>query len=377
MNYANKKLTLNGTVDSEAKRLAIADKFAQSTDGVEIINNLKVVEPVVLKEPNFKWQRNNGKLEIFGNVATATSNYADAAATCAVDSANIDNKLVVSDEYKELPWTQKVFDQACASVNESPDFALGYNNGKLTLNGTVESDAVRDGIANKFIAASDGIEVVNLLKVQKAVEIPTPVASSEVDSPATVVPEVTADVAEAVPSVASPEVVLDNPTEVVPTPEVAVAETSPEVTAPEQTPEVAVANTSTPIEVKLRPPSLRIDVSSEQVRLNGDVPTTTEQANAELGFADKNVDNKLRVDSEIANPDYLDTVISLGPELAQELDRVTINLENEKLTILGVAETEEQRKAIGDYVQNRLEPDVTVVNKLTVQSTIPFIEDGK
>ncbi len=340
MSYAANKLTLKGTVDSEAKRLAIAESFANSTDGLEIINNIEVIEPVVLKEPSFKWRRTNDKLEIFGNVAESTSIYADGAATCAVDADHIDNQMNVSADYKLLPWTKKVFDEACITVQESPNFAMNYDNGKLILTGTVDSEAIRTDIGNKYIAASEDIEVVNNIEVIKAVDIPLPVASSEVVNPEPVVPEVSSEIA-------NPE------------------------------PEVAVATVETAGLIKLNPPSLRVDISSDRVRLNGELPNAVEQENAALGFSGKEIENKVSVNAEIANPDYLETVISLGPELAQELDRVTINLENKKLTILGVASSEEQRMAVGDYVQNRLEPDVTVVNKLTVKSTIPFTEDGK
>lgn len=342
MTYADNKLVLTGTVNSEEKRLEIADRFAKASDTIEIVNKLEVVEPIVLKEPSFKWQRNNGKLNISGNVAEPTSIYANSAATCAIDAANIDNQLNTSADYKLLPWTKKVFDEACVTAQESPDFAMDYNNGKLVLAGTVASEALRTEIGNKYISASDGIEVVNNLEVIKAVEIPLPAASSEVENPEPVVPEVTAEVVE-----------------------------------PATGPEVAVATAETATVIKLRPPNLRVDISSNRVRLNGNLPTATEQENVALGFNDKEVENKVVVNAEIANPDYLEKVINLGPELAQELDRVTINLENEKLTILGVASSEEQRTAVGDYVQNRLEPDVTVVNKLTVKSTIPFTEDGK
>ncbi len=354
MEYANSKLTLSGTVDSEAKRTAIGEKFSKSLKDVEIDNKIKVVKPVAFKDASFNWRKNDDRVVLRGNVDEQTSGFVTAAAGCAVGADHVDNKLVVSSDYKPLAWAENALLKACDTVQDSPDFALAYSNGVLTLNGTVDSNQKRTSIAESFIKSAENIEVVNKIKVLEPakLEIPTPSPSPQVAAPITPV-EIETNINQAKP-------------------ETKVKPTDTEATVKP----VEVEAKVNPI-VNLKPPKLRVDVSTNKVRLLGVLPSPKEQISVAEGFGAKSVENNTTVEEAIDNPDYLAKVIELGPEVAKELDRVTLNLENEKLTILGVAATDEQREAIGDFVQERLEPDVTVVNKLTVKSTLPFIEDGK
>jgi osmotically-inducible protein OsmY len=149
-------------------------------------------------------------------------------------------------------------------------------------------------------------------------------------------------------------------------PETTQAETTQEETAP--TP-VVVAPT--------RNPDVRIEIAGNTIRLTGVVPSAESVTAAVAPYTEETVENLLEPSSEVVNAPWLPKLYEIAPRVASDLNRATLVLSDTTLTIQGTAPSVEMRDAIGKYVNDALQPDVTVINRLSVQLQIPFAEDGK
>jgi hypothetical protein len=218
---------------------------------------------------------------------------------------------------------------------------LQIQNDSLTLQGVVASEAAKATVESTVRKAAPALKIDNQLVVEPPV-------------------------AEATPEPVVSEPVVSEPITSEPiTSEPAVSEPVVKATTPEPEP------------VELRAPDLRIDIAGNQVRLAGSVPDEAMREEAVEDFSTMTVENALAVAPDVASPDYLPRVLELGPQLAQDLDRASMVLEETTLTLLGVASSDVQRDRVGAYVSDALSPDLTVINRLTVKPSIPFSEDGK
>jgi osmotically-inducible protein OsmY len=205
---------------------------------------------------------------------------------------------------------------------------------------------------------------------------PTPTPTTQVEEPAT--PETTG---EAAPS-AETEIPPETPALATPTEEPATSETQqPETQQPEtQQPEASTQEETAPAPVVVTPtrnPDVRIEIAGNTIRLTGAVPSAESVTAAVAPYTKETVENLLEPNPEVANVAWLPKLYELAPRVASDLNRATLVLSDTTLTIQGTAPSVEMRDAIGKYVNDALQPDVTVINRLTVQLQIPFAEDGK
>ena len=123
-------------------------------------------------------------------------------------------------------------------------------------------------------------------------------------------------------------------------------------------------------------PRVRIDITGPEVRLTGTVPSTDSVTLAAEGFTDQAVFNALQA-AEVINAPWLPQLYTVAPQVARDINRATMTLENQVLTLQGAVQNPEQRELIGRYVSDAMQPDITVINRLTVNPLIPYVEDGK
>ena len=112
------------------------------------------------------------------------------------------------------------------------------------------------------------------------------------------------------------------------------------------------------------------------MRLTGSVPSASSADSADDGFTNKTVINALET-SDVLDAPWLGNLYSIAPKVANDLNRVSMVLEDKVLTLQGVSGSNEQRATIGNYVTDAMQPDITVINRLTVETKIPFIEGEK
>ena len=120
-------------------------------------------------------------------------------------------------------------------------------------------------------------------------------------------------------------------------------------------------------------PNLRIDVSSGAITLSGVVPDEELKNSAAQGYT-KTVNNTLELGT--TDEAILAPVIALGPDFAASAERGSLNLQGDTLTLQGVVADEATRTALFDAASG-VGPNITVVNRLSLASSIPQTEDGK
>jgi osmotically-inducible protein OsmY len=140
----------------------------------------------------------------------------------------------------------------------------------------------------------------------------------------------------------------------------------------EETPEPVVV-TPTPT----RNPEVRIEIVGNTIRLTGTVPSEESVALAAAPYSKETVENLLTATSDVANATWLPKLYEIAPQVASDLNRATLVLSDTTLTIQGTAPSVEQRDAIGKYVNDAFQGELTVINRLTVQEPLPVTEDGK
>jgi len=281
-------------------------------------------------------------------------------------SDDVTNNLAVAENVVTPDWLNRVIERAPSFANEVTNAELGVLGDVLTLEGTVQSEEEKAAIEADFTElAGDNATIVNELVVEAPPEEEVDVEEPEVIEPVVVEAEVEE------PEAVAPEVI--EPVAVEPVlPVVEAEEAEPEETAP-----VVVAPTVVEEAAKLSAPELRYDCAGESLRLSGTVANIDSRTLAASAFADKSVENALTLSIETASEDYVERVSAQAARVCGDLGRATINLTNDSLTLSGVTTSNEQRDAIADYVTNALADDVTVINRLTVESGIPYSEDGK
>jgi hypothetical protein len=310
----------------EAKAQAAAPIIAAAGTEAEVLNNLRVVE---LLPPQFSVQIKDKVVALTGTVTPATAEELVEAVQQLPDT-QLDNQLILSADVAEPDWLPAVVASLPSATATVAEPVLQIQDDSLTLQGVVSSEAAKAAVENTVREAAPALTIDNQLVVEPPAEArPEPVVSEPVVSE---------------PVVSEPVV---------------------EATSPESAP------------VELRAPDLRIEISGDQVRLAGSVPDEVMREQAAEDFAAMTVENALAVAPDVASPDYLPKVLGLGPQLAQDLDRASMVLEETTLTLLGVASSDEQRDRVGAYISDALSPDLTVINRLTVKPSIPFSEDGK
>lgn len=337
-------LTLGGTVLSEEQKASIEKQVTKVADSeVAVVNNIVVDSPEAVE---LRITENGDDVAVQGNTEDAV---AQAATTLDIASDQVSSEVVVTPEVQTPDWVSNVVNILPEITAEVQDADVSIVDKTITLAGTVSSEETKTKIASNVsnVAGSDVNVINNLQVVEPVVAEPEPVAEETVEPEAVVVePVVEAEPVTELSAAAEPEPVID-----------------PVVVEPE--PEAIIPN-----------PNVRIDIAGPEIRLTGSVPNTASADAADNGFADKTVTNALEP-TEVADAPWLPRLYEVAPKVAGDINRASLVLEGKVLTLQGVTTSNEQRDSIGSYVTEAMQPEVTVINKLTVETKIPFVEDGK
>lgn len=424
-------ITLAGTAPTEERKAEVANTVKQAAGAdVNVVNNLEVAPQAQLQVTI-----EDGVATVAGNVSPEMAEQVTQAITPAATS--VDNTIESAPDVYEPEWLPKVLETLPQVTSEVQDADVTIDGNAITLAGTVPSEEQKTAIAETVTeAAGEGVEVVNNLTVAPetvaqapepaATPEPTPAASEPMaeatpeatptteaevspEPAATPEPEMASEPVPATPEAApTSEPVAEATSETAPAPEAeassepAQAEVpqpeaesppvEPQAEAPqvEETPQVAAspepsqAQTETPqaepapvVVAPTRNPEVRIEIAGNTIRLTGAVPSAESVAAAAAPYTKETVENLLEPTSEVANAPWLAKLYEVAPKVANDLNRATLVLDDTTLTLQGTAPSVEQRDAIGKYVSDALSPEITVINRLTVQLQIPNAGDGK
>jgi hypothetical protein len=274
-------------------------------------------------------------------------------------------------------WLPTVVEVLPEATRDIADADVNIVADTITLAGTVPSEERKAEVATTIEeAAGAEVRVVNNLTVVPEVaaqvsEAETQETVTEEVSPEETAPEETPVAAEGTAEetveVAPPEVAPANETRADETR--AEAQVQPEETRAEQETPVVAAPT--------RNPDVRVDIAGNTIRLTGTVPSPESVTAAAAPYSTETVENLLEPTPDVASVPWLNKLYEVAPKVAADLNRATLVLNDTTLTLQGTAPSLEQRDAIGKYVSDALSPEVTVINRLTVQVQIPNAEDGK
>ena len=385
LELSDNSLILAGTVPSEAERDALENATRERVgDEITITNELVVVE----SDPaNFRLETSEAGTRLSGTLP-------QSAATSLVDTLtpvtpDIRDDLAISD-VSTPAWLPQVIEGVPSYTGAAQDAVLELEGETLTLGGAVDSEAQKQALAERISELSGGeAEVINNLEVKTAENVEEPVeeatedvaeAGAEtpaepVENPAEEPAEIeatepeAAEIEAAEPDVAEPDVLeLDIAEQAEEATEESVTQAEPvEANDPVEASEVSESQTP-PSE-----PNLRIDVSSGAITLSGVVPDEELRSSAAQGYT-KTVNNTLELGT--TDEAILAPVIALGPDFAASAERGSLNLQGDTLTLQGVVADEATRTALFDAASG-VGPNITVVNRLSLASSIPQTEDGK
>jgi osmotically-inducible protein OsmY len=409
-------ITLSGIAPTEERKTEIADTVKQAAGAdVNVVNNLEVAP-----EPQLHVSVADGVATIEGNLPTETAEEIASTLDQAPETTSVTNEIQAAANVQVPAWLPGMLETLPQLMGEVEEADVSIDSSSITLEGVVTSEEKKTEI-EEMVAQSAGtdVNVVNNLAVVPEVvaetsEPTTPEAQSEEATSETSQQTETTETAQATSSTES-EPAASSDTEQAPqaeaseepattsepTPttqveEPAVPETTEEVASAAETetsttssetqqPETTQADTSTqeetaPAPVVVTPtrnPDVRIEIAGNTIRLTGAVPSAESVTAAVAPYTKETVENLLEPNPEVANAPWLPKLYEIAPRVANDLNRATLVLSDTTLTIQGTAPSVEIRDAIGKYVNDALQPNVTVINRLSVQLQIPFAEDGK
>ncbi len=331
VNIVADTITLAGVAPTEARKAEVFEAVKQAAGpDVKVVDNLEVAPEVQLQVI-----LKDGVTTVTGNVSLETAEQVVLGSATLVE----DTVETVPNVY-EPAWLPQVLETWPQLSSGVPDADMKIDGSTVTLTGTVPSEEQKTAIAETVRkAAGAEVSVINNL---------------------TVASEVVAQAPEA------------EPTESAPVPETAPAEVEepaePTRVEPTQEP-VAVTPT--------RNPDVRIDIAGNTIRLTGTVPSAASASAAGVPYTKEIVENLLEPSARVTDAPWLTKLYNLAPQVANDLNRASLVLSDTTLTIQGTAPSALQRDAIGQYISDALSPELTVINRLTVQEQIPNAEDGK
>jgi osmotically-inducible protein OsmY len=339
VNIEGNTITLAGTVPSEEKKTEIAMTVSEAAgESVNVVNNLEVMAPAPSEPVQLRVQVQDGVAVVSGNVPEEVASQVTESVDAVPETTQVTSSTEAVPNVDVPAWLPNVIDVLPQVTADVTDADVNIVADTITLAGTAPTEERKTEIAATVAeAAGADVRVVNNLTVA-----PAEVAQA---------PEVTPEVEEAV----TPEAVTPEPV----TPE---AEASPEVVQP---------TTVT------RNPDVRIDIAGSTVRLTGTVPSAESVTAAAAPYQTETVENSLSASPDVANAPWLTKLYDLAPQVASDLNRASLVLSDTTLTVQGTAPSIEQRDTIGKYLSDALSPEITVINRLTVQVQIPNAEDGK
>ncbi len=423
VNIEGNTITLAGVVPSEEMKTEMANTLSEAAgEEVEVVNNLTVEAPAPSEGVQLRVQIQDGVATVTGNVPEATAAQVTEAVDAAPETASVTNEVEAASNVAVPEWLPNV-------VNVLPEVTKDVENADvnivadtITLSGTVPTEERKTEIANTVKeAAGANVNVLNNLTVAPEVVAETPEPAPTPEPEAT--PE-TAPVAEAeTPPVEEPQaqeaqteepqteqVQPETPQPEEPQPEatqpeeaqveVPQVETSPSEELPTEEPQIEEPLTETQVEepqtqeaqtpsqepapepvaatpAPTRNPEVRIEIAGNTIRLTGTVPSAESVTAAIAPYTKETVENLLEPSNEVINAPWLPKLYEIAPQVANDLNRATLVLSDTTLTVQGTAPNISQRDAIGKYLSDALQPDITVINRLTVQVQIPNVEDGK
>ncbi|MGL4609797.1 MAG: BON domain-containing protein [Trueperaceae bacterium] len=330
VNVQGDTITLVGAVPSEADKVATEAKVREVVGAdPTIANQLRVLETAAATtEPapeqpanpvQLRVQVGEAGTSITGNVPAETATSVVETLGEATNSGEASNNVEPGDSVEVPSWLPAVVDALPQATQDVTDADVNIVADTITLAGMAPSEERKAEIeATIKGAAGPEVRVVNNLTVPAATE---PAATE----PVAVAP---ADEASA------------------PTP----AQRNPEV---------------------------RIDITGDTVRLTGAVPSEASVAAGAEPYQGETVENLLEPSTDVADVAWLPKLYDIAPRVANDLNRATLVLSDTTVTIQGTAPSVAQRDAIGQYVSDALQPDVTVINRLTVQESTPSFTGEK
>lgn len=355
-------ITLEGVVTSEDEKTQIANTVTEAvgTD-VSVVNNLTVVPEAVAETPVATTETPITEAEQAETPSSESETAASSGETeqepQAETSAQEESVTTSESDTTPTPTTQAEEPTPSESITEAPSSA------------EAETTETPQPEAAQTDASSTPEEPATTPEPE------TPATQAE--EPATLEPTVSEPTVEA-PS-AETETTPETPTPATPTEEPATSEIqqteTPQVDTPTQ--EETAPEPAPVVVTPTRNPDVRIEIAGNTIRLTGAVPSAESVTAAVAPYTKETVENLLEPNPEIANVAWLPKLYEIAPKVANDLNRATLVLSDTTLTIQGVAPSLEMRDAIGKYLNDALQPDVTVINRLTVQLQIPFAEDGK
>jgi osmotically-inducible protein OsmY len=330
-------ITLAGVAPNEERKTEITETIKQAAGAdVNVVNNIEVAEEPVAETPVAEAPVQPSESEA---VETETPQAeTPTAETAPTDTAQAETTQVETPEAETTAQSETSTPTEQTSQAETPQ---------------ADTASVQEDAPLAEVPSDAG-------------EIETPPAeTSQAATSESVTPQ-----AEASPTPEEPVATVDESNQV----ETSQAATPTTEPTPEQeeTPEPVVV-TPTPT----RNPEVRIEIVGNTIRLTGTVPSEESVALAAAPYSKETVENLLTATSDVANATWLPKLYEIAPQVASDLNRATLVLSDTTLTIQGTAPSVEQRDAIGKYVNDAFQGELTVINRLTVQEPLPVTEDGK
>jgi hypothetical protein len=390
---AGDTITLAGVVPSEEKKTELAASVSEAAgEDVEVVNNLVVEAPAQVEPVQLRVQLQDGAATVTGNVPAATAAQITEVVEAAPETASVSNAVEAAPNVQVPEWLPTVVEVLPEATRDIADADVNIVADTITLAGTVPSEERKAEVAMMIEeAAGAEVRVVNNLTVVPEVaaqvsEAETQETVTEEVSPEETAPEETPVAAEGT----AEEIVEVAPPEVAPANETRADETRADETRADETradetraeaqvqPEETRAEQETPVvAAPTRNPDVRVDIAGNTIRLTGTVPSPESVTAAAAPYSTETVENLLEPTPDVASVPWLNKLYEVAPKVAADLNRATLVLNDTTLTLQGTAPSLEQRDAIGKYVSDALSPEVTVINRLTVQVQIPNAEDGK
>jgi osmotically-inducible protein OsmY len=385
-------ITLGGTVETQEQKTELANSVSEAAgETVEVVNNLTVETPTPSEPVQLRVQIQDGVATLGGNVPETTATQLSEAVTSAPDAPSITDEIEAVPNVQVPTWLPDVVASLPEVTSDVEDADINIVADTITLSGVAPTEERKAEIAETVKqAAGADVNVVNNLTVVPETVAETPVAdttetstpepegnaqtpqtevSSGQEEPVTQVGEsATEDVAGSAETAQTPASSTEEP---------ATSETEQSETAQTGTSTQEETVSEPVVVVPTRNPDVRVEIAGNTLRFTGVVPSTESVTAAVAPYTKETVENLLEPNPEVANVVWLPKLYEIAPRVAGDLNRATLVLSDTTLTIQGTAPSVEMRDAIGKYVNDALQPDVTVINRLSVQLQIPFAEDGK
>jgi osmotically-inducible protein OsmY len=394
VNIEGNTITLAGVVASEEKKAELAATMSRAAGTeVEVINNLTIEAPAPSEPVQLRVQIQDGVATVAGNVPASTASQITETVDAAPETSSVTNEIEAAPNVKVPTWLPNVVAVLPEATKDIEDADVNIVADTITLAGTVTTEERKTEVANTVKqAAGADVNVINNLTVVPEVVVEEPVVQepATTEAVASTEPEVAPATAEVQTEESAPPSVTSE-AEVAPAAETAAPATSETETSQVEEPQAEIpqieepastepASTPEPVVVApipTRNPDVRIEIAGNTVRLTGTVPSAESVTAAVAPYKKETVENLLEPSPQVANAAWLPKLYALAPQVANDLNRATLVLSDTTLIIQGTAPSLAQRDAIGKYVSDALQPDITVINRLTVQQLIPIAGDGK